>query len=96
MTALEDAARAVERAQAALLRELASPTEWIGGEYGCDEREAQRLVNTLTAAVRHHDAEILRAEADRPQKLDESLSGSRFRRTQFRKAADHIEPKDAP
>lgn len=96
MTALEDAAKAVERAQAALLRELRNPTEWIGGEHGCDEREARRLVDALVNAVRHHDAELLRAEADRPQKLDESLSGSRFRRTQFRKAADHIDPKDTP
>lgn len=62
MTALEDAAKAVERTRAALMRELASPTEWTSGEYGCDEREAHRLANNLVAAVRHHDAEIVRAD----------------------------------
>ena len=48
MTALSDAERAVVRAQAAVVREL--------------NREAAQVVDALIAAVRHHDAEIVRAD----------------------------------
>lgn len=62
MSALEAAARAVEHARVALLRELRNPTEWVSGEHGCDDREAEHLVRTLVSAVRAHDAEIVRAD----------------------------------
>lgn len=62
MSALTDAARAVELAADALRRELETPTEWVGGEHGATARDAARMVNRLIAAVHHHDAEIVRAD----------------------------------
>jgi hypothetical protein len=57
----------------------------------CDERHAR-----IVAAVAHELADVLRAEADRPQKPNESKAGARYRRIQYRKAADHITPKETP
>lgn len=63
MTALSDAAQAVEYAAAGVRRELEKPTEWVTGEVGASAEDATRLVDKLIAAVRHHDAEVVRADA---------------------------------
>lgn len=61
MTALSDAERAVAEARRDVVRELTRPTEWVTGEHGSNERDAERLVARLETAVRAHDAEIVRA-----------------------------------
>lgn len=65
---LHDRIATTARARAALFRELCNPTEWISGERGATDRDANQLIDTFAAAVRGEetaarDAQIARLRA---------------------------------
>lgn len=91
MTALDDAAQAVTRARAAVVRELTAPTEWVDGEHGSTDRDAHRLVDALIAAVRHHDAEVVRDFAEQEDRRRWTTSATVYVHG-IRDAADRLRP----
>jgi len=87
----EGAAKAVKYARASLLRELRNPAEWVSGEHGCDDRESERLTDALIAAVRHHDAEIVRDFAEQEDRRRWTASATVYVHG-IRAAADRLRP----
>lgn len=78
MTALTRTERDLGRARDAVIRGLTEPTEWVTGETGADQREAHRLVDTLIAAVRAWDAEVVRADRETTLRLAASYLRKKY------------------
>ncbi|WUH94499.1 hypothetical protein OG900_33085 [Streptomyces sp. NBC_00433] len=94
MTALDDAAQAVEEARSRVRNALCDPpTHPPTGGVGMIWSDATPLVDALITAVRHHDAEVAREFADQEDGLLAMPKAAVYVQG-IRDGADRIEPKE--